>query len=89
MVRAAAEQENWQAGLRTAEHAVRTFRIDKQEKTRLIGILGNPRTELTSGGQLLEQVVLEEPPRPLSKVYQPRCFRMKVHFATQIRRLLL
>ncbi|MBC7186455.1 MAG: hypothetical protein H5U38_05420 [Calditrichaeota bacterium] len=88
MVRRAVEPENIARRLGAAERAVRVFRIDEGEKTRLLGMLRNLRTELTRARQLYEQLVLEKNLVQLSKVYRPQSYGTKVHFTTEIRRVL-
>ncbi|MCR4437965.1 MAG: hypothetical protein QHJ34_02830 [bacterium] len=88
MVRRAVEPENVARRLGAAERAVRIFRIDEGEKTRLLGMLRNLRIELTRARQLYEQFVLEKDLVPLSKVYRPQSYGVRVHFTTQIRSVL-
>ncbi|MDZ7271400.1 MAG: hypothetical protein ONB17_07275 [candidate division KSB1 bacterium] len=90
MVRAAADQETWARRLRAAERAARTFQIPEDEQVRLLGMLGNLQVELTRAHQLFEEVVLEQPLRPLCAAYRqhPLALGVKVHFTVQMRRFL-
>ncbi len=89
MVRRAAGPESIARSLGAAERAARLFRIAPRERTRLLGMLQNLRSELTKACDFYERYILEKDLVPLCRLYRPQVFSVPRDFMSVRRSLYL